>query len=611
MGSAPNRWRAACALVLAAATLAPFGSQTAFANQVLDDKVAFLASTGATSATGPLPNLGQIPGDNVVIGSLTVEVAPGGNGLFVGGGSTVDDFYPERDGNEIALGFEHLQVTSAQPVYAMGFEMVEPNATQASWGGTPVDSTYQVTAYDGATAIWQGVVYPPDDVVSFTGFWSDRPFNRMVIDDVTNDPDNEYFGEFYTATTPAPAAPIAAVTTTGAPAPGTTGTFVAFPDAPAGTSTSVAYVAQVSTGTSGLYGGSLLGAASSPFRIADTTTAVPSGTGTFASFDTVSLAAFPQEPVLPQEPLRAAFVATGTGGAQGVYGATLDPNAPAPFRIADTTTAVPSGTGTFASFDTVSLAGIPQEPVLPQEPLRAAFVATGTEGSQGVYSATVDSSAAASRVRIADLTTPIPAGTGTFSGFGSVSTSAGHTAFYGTGAGGQAGIYLASTLDKVVAVGDTIAGKQVTALRLGADSLGAEFLTFAATFADGTQAVEAVRVGAFPFRGFLGPVDNPPTLNRVKAGKVVPVKFSLGGDRGLGILATGSPSSERVACDPAAPIDDVEATLANARTKLSYAAAPDTYTYAWATDRTWRGTCRRFVLRLVDGSAHVALFRFA
>jgi hypothetical protein len=422
----------------------------------------------------------------------------------------------------------------------MGFEMVEPNVTQAPWGGTPVDDTYQVTAYDDDAAIWQGIVYPPDDEVSFVGFWSDRPFNRMIIDDVTNDPDNEYFGEFYSGTTPAPAAPIAAVAATGAPAPGTTGSFVSFPAAPVGSSTGVAYVAHVSTGTSGLYGGSLLGAAGPPFRIADTTTAVPAGAGTFASFDTVSLAA------------------------------------------------------------------------IPQDPIRAAFVATGTDGGQGVYGATVDPSVAPDPVRIADLATPIPGGTGTFVGFGSVSTSASHTAFYGTGAGGQAGgIYLASTLTKVVAVGDMIAGKQVTALRLGTDGLGAEFLTFGATFADGTQAIEAVRIGPFPFGGFLSPVDGPPTLNRVNTGQVVPVKFSLGGDRGLGILATGSPSSERVACDPAAPLDAVEATVASARTKLSYAPATDTYTYAWTTDKTWQGTCRRFVLRLVDGTAHVALFRFA
>jgi len=39
-------------------------------------------------------------------------------------------------------------------------------------------------------------------------------------------------------------------------------------------------------------------------------------------------------------------------------------------------------------------------------------------------------------------------------------------------------------------------------------------------------------------------VDNPPTKNVVKAGAAVPVKFSLGGDRGLNIFASTSPSSQ-------------------------------------------------------------------
>ena len=37
--------------------------------------------------------------------------------------------------------------------------------------------------------------------------------------------------------------------------------------------------------------------------------------------------------------------------------------------------------------------------------------------------------------------------------------------------------------------------------------------------------------------GFLTPVDNPPAVNLVAAGQSVPVRFSLGGDFGLGILA--------------------------------------------------------------------------
>jgi hypothetical protein len=45
------------------------------------------------------------------------------------------------------------------------------------------------------------------------------------------------------------------------------------------------------------------------------------------------------------------------------------------------------------------------------------------------------------------------------------------------------------------------------------------------------------------FSSFFPPVDNPPTVNMAKAGRAVPVRFSLGGDQGLDILAAGSPTS--------------------------------------------------------------------
>ena len=47
--------------------------------------------------------------------------------------------------------------------------------------------------------------------------------------------------------------------------------------------------------------------------------------------------------------------------------------------------------------------------------------------------------------------------------------------------------------------------------------------------------------GIYDFSGFLGPVDNLPTANVVKAGQTIPVKFSLDGDQGLAILAAGYP----------------------------------------------------------------------
>ena len=34
------------------------------------------------------------------------------------------------------------------------------------------------------------------------------------------------------------------------------------------------------------------------------------------------------------------------------------------------------------------------------------------------------------------------------------------------------------------------------------------------------------------------------------------------------------------------------------------------YTYVWKTSSAWAGTCRKFVLTLVDGTSHAALFKF-
>src|SRR2546423_1681148 len=57
----------------------------------------------------------------------------------------------------------------------------------------------------------------------------------------------------------------------------------------------------------------------------------------------------------------------------------------------------------------------------------------------------------------------------------------------------------------------------------------------------------------YDFARFLAPVDNPPVRNAVKAGQAVPVKFTLGSDRGLDIMATGSPGSYRSTATAGAP----------------------------------------------------------
>ena len=115
----------------------------------------------------------------------------------------------------------------------------------------------------------------------------------------------------------------------------------------------------------------------------------------------------------------------------------------------------------------------------------------------------------------------------------------------------------------------------------------------------------------FPFSGFFSPVGNPPTLNAMKAGVAVPVKFSLGGARGLDVIAANFPQSRPVACPGGSvPVDVVELTLTAGQSSLSYDISTDTYTYAWKTDKAWAGTCRELTVRLSDGSDHKALFQF-
>jgi hypothetical protein len=115
---------------------------------------------------------------------------------------------------------------------------------------------------------------------------------------------------------------------------------------------------------------------------------------------------------------------------------------------------------------------------------------------------------------------------------------------------------------------------------------------------------------SYLFRGFFRPVDNLPTLNLVKAGRAVPVKFSLGGDEGLDVFADGYPKSRRISCSSSAPLDTVEQTTSAAGgSGLTYDPTTERYTYVWKTRKAWSGTCRQLVVKLDDGSVYRANFK--
>ncbi|HLF96513.1 MAG TPA: PxKF domain-containing protein [Methylococcaceae bacterium] len=113
----------------------------------------------------------------------------------------------------------------------------------------------------------------------------------------------------------------------------------------------------------------------------------------------------------------------------------------------------------------------------------------------------------------------------------------------------------------------------------------------------------------YKFTGFFQPVDNLPTLNSVKAGSSIPVKFNLGGNQGLNIFTAGYPVSQSIACSPGST-NDIEETVAAVSNSLAYDPSTDQYSYVWKTSAAWSGTCRQLVVKLNDGTEYKANFKF-
>lgn len=128
--------------------------------------------------------------------------------------------------------------------------------------------------------------------------------------------------------------------------------------------------------------------------------------------------------------------------------------------------------------------------------------------------------------------------------------------------------------------------------------------TFTVRAADGAgnrSTVSRSYAVVYDFQGFFAPLAPFPTSTTATAGDAVPVKFSLRGDRGPGVLAAGSPAW--------APCGSTGET-APASGTLSYNAPADRYLYLAATQKAWAGSCRDLVVTLRDGTVHRARLAF-
>ena len=141
---------------------------------------------------------------------------------------------------------------------------------------------------------------------------------------------------------------------------------------------------------------------------------------------------------------------------------------------------------------------------------------------------------------------------------------------------------------------------------------GANTVVVTATDAAGNSSSKTVNfVVLWTFTGFFAPVDNLPTLNVIKPGQAVPVKFGLGGNRGLSIFAAGYSRTETIACGTGTVVDAIEETVTAGGSSLQYDAGSQQYIYVWKTPGSgWpAGTCRQLQLKFADSSIRRANFK--
>ena len=206
-------------------------------------------------------------------------------------------------------------------------------------------------------------------------------------------------------------------------------------------------------------------------RIADKTTLVPPSLAT--SFDFMGGVSVSGTTV--------AFGGTDTGGQEGIYrrtgvGGLLQ-------RIVDETTPLPLPAiiGNFGDMSTPSLEGT-----------NVAF-----ESKDSIFGGSAIFSNVGGLHFVADTFTPIPSGSGNFTGFGDILSNVdvtldnGNVLFGGNGNSGQFGIYLdtAGSLSKVIDNGDTLDGQVISKLRVSKEALSNQNVVFFADFTNGNSGI--------------------------------------------------------------------------------------------------------------------------
>ncbi len=190
-----------CAAIaaLAAVTLLPGAANAGIIS--INDKAGFLATTGATSATGAIPITGGSLA-SLTVGSVTFSQVAANSLNF-----TID-WTTRIAGNQFAInGLEDLDVDFGGDVFSFGFDFVEPE--NDPFVNAPfVDSTFEISLCDDGLCFETLQFSVANDIAAFVGVISALAFDQVLIREIIGGVENEFFGEFYTSNTPVSEIPL-------------------------------------------------------------------------------------------------------------------------------------------------------------------------------------------------------------------------------------------------------------------------------------------------------------------------------------------------------------------------------------------------------------------
>lgn len=162
----------------------------------------------AMSSTSSIPLPVTASTTSFSAGGLTFTVDGSATNLIVG---VADEWSTVIPGNDLAISNpEDFKIDFATTITGFSFLLHEPTTSDVKQDGCNaacVETTFSFKLFSGANQVGSFSLDPANDVANFVGFSSLSGFDKLVVDDVTNAIDNEFFGNFRTgvATIPLPA----------------------------------------------------------------------------------------------------------------------------------------------------------------------------------------------------------------------------------------------------------------------------------------------------------------------------------------------------------------------------------------------------------------------